>query len=122
MINGKIHKLKEPSTATVELTMAVAQETTLTNYLAYKKDGKFRIGHLDQGSSLITPLSLASGSPVRNLYQVIEAGADSLIVGGEKVRLETVELQPPLSERDVLAIGRNYAAHSTEFNKSVRIT
>jgi len=65
-------------------------------------------------------LSLASGSPVRNLYQVIEAGADSLIAGGEKVRLETVELQPPLSERDVLAIGRNYAAHSTEFNKSVR--
>jgi 2-keto-4-pentenoate hydratase/2-oxohepta-3-ene-1,7-dioic acid hydratase in catechol pathway len=100
--------------------MAPLPKPSLTNFIAYRKNGQLRVGHLDQESRLITPLSFASGSPVRNLYQVIEAGADSLIAGGEELPFESIELQAPFSSRDVLAIGRNYAEHSKEFNDSVR--
>jgi len=53
------------------------------------------------------------------LYQVIEVGAETLIPSGEaKLRLESVTLLPPLTGRDVLCVGKNYAEHAKEFNQS----
>jgi len=92
----------------------------LANFVAYKtKDGHSRVGHLDQDTALIQPLALASGAPIQNLFQVIEVGAETLVPSGaDKVTLESVSLLPPLSGRDILCVGKNYAEHAKEFNKS----
>jgi len=91
-----------------------------TNFIAYKSSNGFaRVGHYDQDTSLIQPLALASGAPVENLYQVIEVGASTLISdGGNQLRLDSLTLLPPLTGRDVLCVGKNYAEHAKEFNQS----
>jgi 2-keto-4-pentenoate hydratase/2-oxohepta-3-ene-1,7-dioic acid hydratase in catechol pathway/pimeloyl-ACP methyl ester carboxylesterase len=90
------------------------------NFITYKnQEGHARVGHYDQDTSLIQPLALASGAPVENLYQVIEVGADTLIPdGGPQLRLDLLTLLPPLTGRDVLCVGKNYAEHAKEFNRS----
>ncbi|KAK2048776.1 hypothetical protein LZ31DRAFT_563084 [Colletotrichum somersetense] len=74
----------------------------LTNFAAYlQRGGRVpRIGHFDLEKQTIQPLSFDSGTPVENLYQV------------------TKQLLPPLSGRDVLAVGKNYMEHAKEFNSS----
>ncbi|KAI1175787.1 hypothetical protein F4777DRAFT_295782 [Nemania sp. FL0916] len=93
----------------------------LTNYIAYvnPETGIEQIGHLDIEKNTIQPLSLRSGTPVRNLYQVIEAGsADKLVVAGPPVSADSVKILPAISGRDVLAVGKNYMEHAKEFNSS----
>jgi len=92
-----------------------------TNYVAYldpKAMKQPRIGHLDIEKSLIQPLSFASGGPISDLYQVIEIGESHIKPSGEPVLLSSVELLPPISGRDVLAVGKNYFEHAIEFNTS----
>ncbi|OCT53869.1 Fumarylacetoacetase [Cladophialophora carrionii] len=93
---------------------------TLTNYVAYIPEGSKqpRIGHLDLETHAITPLSYVSGTPVRSLYEVIEAGDDAFIQGGEPFPRSKAQLLPPIYGRDILAVGKNYAAHAKEFNAS----
>ncbi|EXJ64407.1 hypothetical protein A1O7_00743 [Cladophialophora yegresii CBS 114405] len=93
---------------------------TLTNYVAYIPEGSKqpRIGHLDLESQAITPLSYVSGTPVRSLYEVIEARDDAFVQGGEAFPRSKAKLLPPIYGRDILAVGKNYAAHAKEFNAS----
>jgi 2-keto-4-pentenoate hydratase/2-oxohepta-3-ene-1,7-dioic acid hydratase in catechol pathway len=92
-----------------------------TNYVAYrdpKSLGRSRIGHLDIEKSTIRPLSFVSGTPISDLYQVIEIGESHVKPSGDSFPLSSVQLLPPISGRDVLAVGKNYAEHAIEFNSS----
>ncbi|TVY73494.1 Uncharacterized protein LSUE1_G005823 [Lachnellula suecica] len=87
-----------------------AHNDSYTNYAAYRDPktlGQSRIGHLDLQKSTIQPLSFQSGAPLSDLYQVIEIGESDI---------KPSELLPPISGRDILAVGKNYAEHATEFN------
>jgi 2-keto-4-pentenoate hydratase/2-oxohepta-3-ene-1,7-dioic acid hydratase in catechol pathway len=92
----------------------------LTNYAAYLDPDTAlpRVGHLDLESGTLQPLSFLSGTPVQDLYQVIEAGPSNITAAGEPVPASSVKKLPPLSGRDVLAVGKNYMEHAREFNSS----
>ncbi|KAI0192429.1 hypothetical protein F4808DRAFT_377277 [Astrocystis sublimbata] len=93
----------------------------LTNYIAFvnPENGLDQIGHFDIEANTIQPLSFLSGTPVKNLYQVIEAGSpDALIAAGSPIAADTVKILPAISGRDVLAVGKNYMEHAKEFNSS----
>ncbi len=95
---------------------------SLTNYAAYVQENSNqpRIGHLDLNSGTITPLAYLSGTPVRNLYEVIEAGEAAFIQNGEAFPRSRVKLLPPIYGRDILAVGKNYAVSTFwAFSKSV---
>jgi 2-keto-4-pentenoate hydratase/2-oxohepta-3-ene-1,7-dioic acid hydratase in catechol pathway len=92
-----------------------------TNYVAYrdpKAARQQRIGHLDLETSLIQPLSFKSGTPISNLYEVIEIGDANIKPSGEKLEVSSVTLLAPISGRDILAVGKNYSEHAKEFNSS----
>ncbi len=90
------------------------------NYVAFKPDGGAspRIGHLNLDRNEITVLSYKSGTPLSSLYEVIEVGQDGIAETGEVLPLSSVKLLAPISGRDVLAVGKNYAEHAKEFNAS----
>lgn len=92
----------------------------LTNYAAYvdPDSGLSRVGHLDPEAETLQPLSFLSGTPVQDLYQVIEAGSSNIIAAGAPIPASGVKKLPPLSGRDVLAVGKNYMEHAREFNSS----
>lgn len=77
-----------------------------------------RIGHYDQTEETIQPLSFASGTPLTNLYEVIQIDSSAIIAFGDVISRKDVTLLPPINGRDVLCVGKNYASHATEFNKS----
>lgn len=102
-------------------------EDPFTNYLAYldPKTQRPRIGHYDLDEKTIYPLSFSSGLPISSLYQVIEAQTSytndpgsHVIQTGEALGLSSVKILPPLTGRDVLCVGKNYAEHAVEFNSS----
>lgn len=93
--------------------------TALTNYCAYIDQRSIeRIGHLDDVSQTIQPLAFRSGTYLSNLYQVIEVGEEGIIPSGDPVSRNSIQLLPPINGRDVLCVGKNYAEHAKEFNKS----
>ncbi|KAL9106631.1 MAG: hypothetical protein Q9227_008351 [Pyrenula ochraceoflavens] len=115
MINGRIHKASY--TEFVKLESDV-NPPPLTNYLTYKDShGRTRIGHLNLEDSMITPLAMKSGAPLTSFAEVIELGNDT-IPCGEAVSLDTVTILPPLDNRDILCVGKNYSEHAKEFNNS----
>ncbi|KAJ4151005.1 hypothetical protein LMH87_011726 [Akanthomyces muscarius] len=59
-----------------------------------------------------------SGTPLSSLYEVIDMGQDGIAKTGEVLPLSSVKLLAPVSGRDVLAVGKNYAEHAKEFNAS----
>jgi hypothetical protein len=73
----------------------------LVNYIAYipKGNAKSRVGHLDLESNAIVPLSYVSGTPVRTLYEVIEAGEQAFVQDGEAFPWNAVKLLPPIYGR-----------------------
>jgi 2-keto-4-pentenoate hydratase/2-oxohepta-3-ene-1,7-dioic acid hydratase in catechol pathway len=91
-----------------------------TNYISFVDNltDRPRIGHLDLSTNKIQPLSFKSGTPISDLYQVIEVGAENISAAGELVLVSSVKVLPPISGRDVLAVGKNYAEHAKEFNTS----
>ena len=96
-------------------------KTERRNYIAYKTSlsPSPRIGHLDVENETVTPLSYVSGTPLSSLYEVIEASESNITVSdADPVPLSSLILLPPISGRDVLAVGKNYLAHAAEFNKS----
>ena len=97
-----------------------SQAQHLTNYAAYidPDTGSPRIGHLDLESGNLQPLSFLSGTPVQDLYQVIEAGTCNITAAGSPIPASSVKKLPPISGRDVLAVGKNYMEHAREFNNS----
>ncbi|KAH8124873.1 hypothetical protein FP744_10002268 [Trichoderma asperellum] len=92
----------------------------LSNYAAFThpETGISQIGHLDVEKGTIQPLSLLSGYPIKDLYQVIEAGPLQIIASGPALPLSFVKLLAPILGRDVLAVGKNYMEHAKEFNAS----
>ncbi|KAI9818761.1 MAG: hypothetical protein M1827_007581 [Pycnora praestabilis] len=103
-----------------------SSSSELTNYVAYLTPSTkhSRIGHLDLLESKIQPLSFSSGTFITSLYQVIEASREDgeqdgiIIPSGSPIAASSVTILPPISGRDVLAVGKNYADHAAEFNKS----
>ncbi|KAK4932278.1 hypothetical protein LTR66_015980 [Elasticomyces elasticus] len=97
-----------------------AEVNTLTNYVAYLEPNSGpRIGHLDFESSTVTSLSFKSGTPLSDLYQVITVGEQGITASGaQSFPLSSVKHLPPISGRDVLAVGKNYVEHAREFNSS----
>ena len=90
-----------------------------TNYCAFiDSRGNERIGHFDGATDVIQPLAFKSGTHIDNLYQVIEVGDDNIIPRGEPIPRSSVRLLPPISGRDILCVGKNYAEHAKEFNQS----
>ncbi|KAL6705055.1 hypothetical protein ACN47E_007314 [Coniothyrium glycines] len=94
--------------------------TSYTNYVTYLDlhSGQNRVGHYDLTEKTIQPLSFASGTPLDNLYQVIEVGESNIIPAGEKVAATSTKILPPFTGRDILCVGKNYAEHAKEFNSS----
>jgi 2-keto-4-pentenoate hydratase/2-oxohepta-3-ene-1,7-dioic acid hydratase in catechol pathway len=94
--------------------------SSLTNYIAYQVNGSERksIGHYDAENNTIQPLAFASGTLLQDLYQVIQVGESGIIPSGENIPTSGVRILPPLSGRDVLCVGKNYAEHAKEFNSS----
>lgn len=92
----------------------------LTNYASYKDpiSKTPRIGHYDASKKTIQPLVFISGTRVKDLYQVIEAGEDNIIASGSPVSLSSTKILAPITGRDILCVGKNYAAHAKEFNTS----
>jgi 2-keto-4-pentenoate hydratase/2-oxohepta-3-ene-1,7-dioic acid hydratase in catechol pathway len=94
---------------------------TLTNYIAYLNPSLStpRVGHLDIPSQLITPLSFVSGTPITSVSSIITASLQPVPTRfAELIPLSSVQLLPPLPDRDVLAVGKNYSEHAKEFNSS----
>jgi 2-keto-4-pentenoate hydratase/2-oxohepta-3-ene-1,7-dioic acid hydratase in catechol pathway len=93
---------------------------SFTNYIAFEDGvtGRSRIGHLNFDTNQVQPLSFISGTPISNLYEVIEAGEENIVPAGEPVLVSSLKILPPISGRDVLAVGKNYAEHAKEFNTS----
>ena len=120
MINGRIHKASHREFTKTSLGPEVLPPTIapMTNFVAYEDgQGRARIGHLNLDEGKINPMAMASGAPVNNLYQIIELEND-VVPAGEAFALDSVKLLPPISGRDILCVGKNYAAHAQEFNKS----
>jgi 2-keto-4-pentenoate hydratase/2-oxohepta-3-ene-1,7-dioic acid hydratase in catechol pathway len=92
----------------------------LTNYVSYHDPRTKRdcIGHYDLDNETVEPLSFTFGAPIDNLYQVIEAGETNIVSAGVPYPIADVKVLPPLTGRDVLCVGKNYAEHAKEFNSS----
>lgn len=92
----------------------------LTNYVAYhdRLVRKNLVGHYNLTAKTIQPLSFTSGTPITNLYQVIEAGDSNIASAGAPIDINKVDILPPFASRDVLCVGKNYFDHAKEFNNS----
>ncbi|KAH7066418.1 fumarylacetoacetate hydrolase-like protein [Paraphoma chrysanthemicola] len=95
---------------------------SFTNYVSYRdaETGRERVGHYDLEKKTIQPLAFVSGTPIDNLYQVIQAGEANVISDGtsESLPVSSTKILPPFTGRDILCVGKNYAAHAKEFNSS----
>ncbi|WYZ41085.1 hypothetical protein EsH8_IV_001426 [Colletotrichum jinshuiense] len=80
--------------------------------------GHARMGLYDLNCKTIQPLSFLSGTPVLDLYQVIEAGASNIVSNGDPIPAQQVKILAPIQGRDILAVGKNYMEHAKEFNSS----
>ena len=99
---------------------SVEGQPSETNYVAYHnpKTHHDQIGHYNLSEKTIQPLSFKSGTPISNLYQVIEAGESNIIRSGSLINSSEIHILPPLASRDVLCVGKNYLDHAKEFNSS----
>lgn len=97
-------------------------DISLTNYVSFRdiQTGRNRVGHYDFSNQSIQPLTFISGTPLDNLYQVIEIGERNIIPSGKPLHISStsIKILPPFSRRDVLCVGKNYAEHAKEFNSS----
>jgi 2-keto-4-pentenoate hydratase/2-oxohepta-3-ene-1,7-dioic acid hydratase in catechol pathway len=91
-----------------------------TNYISFidQATGLPRIGHYEESKGSIQPLSFKSGTPISNLYQVIEAGEANIVPAGESLPFSSAKILAPITGRDILAVGKNYSEHAKEFNSS----
>ncbi|KAL1636938.1 hypothetical protein SLS58_009544 [Diplodia intermedia] len=93
-----------------------------TNYVSYKDPAtnRPRIGHLNLDHDTIHALSFKSGEPIHSLYQVIAAGEEHICLDEfeDPCPASTLKILPPITGRDILAVGKNYFEHAKEFNQS----
>lgn len=76
------------------------------------------VGRLNEGLTFVTPLAHTSGTPLESLYELLETDYKTLSHASTPVSMEHIKLLPPFSQRDVLAVGKNYVEHAKEFNAS----
>lgn len=90
------------------------------SYAAFQVNGeqRSRIGHYDFDAQKLIAMAFKSGTPLSNLYEVIEVGEDGIVNTDEEFKVTDVKLLAPISGRDVLAVGKNYVDHAKEFNSS----
>jgi 2-keto-4-pentenoate hydratase/2-oxohepta-3-ene-1,7-dioic acid hydratase in catechol pathway len=95
-------------------------QSSKRNYAAFSVNGEqgTRIGHYNLERQEITALTFKSGTPLSNLYEVIEVGEAGVEATDEVLKASEVKLLAPISGRDVLAVGKNYVDHAKEFNSS----
>lgn len=124
LINGRVHKASHEEFAATSSPKERRMDE-LTSFITYRLNdstGRSRVGHLDAARGTVTPVSFASGTPIENLFQLIEVGQENIITGADTPPFtydeQTISILPPLSGRDVLAIGKNYPEHAKEFNAS----
>ncbi|KAJ9606387.1 hypothetical protein H2200_009348 [Cladophialophora chaetospira] len=125
MINGRVHKASQKDFMTfaerklrTNKTKSPSWSPTPSNFVVYlDPTGERRVGSLDLESKIITPMSMPSGARLRTLEEVIEL-ADEPVAEGSTVHLDEVTLLPPLSRKDILAVGKNYVEHAKEFHNS----
>lgn len=100
--------------------MGSQSTSNIMQYAAYvhPTTGLSRVGHYDLANGTIQPLSFTSGTTVRDLYEVIAAGASRIIPDGEPLSANDVKFLAPISGRDIMAVGKNYMEHAKEFNSS----
>ncbi|KAF1344223.1 hypothetical protein BDV97DRAFT_393846 [Delphinella strobiligena] len=93
---------------------------SLTNYLSFEDPLTHapRIGHYDEPNDSIQPLAFSSGTPLTDLYQVIQVGEAGIKASGEAIPASSAKILPPITGRDILCVGKNYAEHAKEFNSS----
>ncbi|PVI08409.1 hypothetical protein DM02DRAFT_578452 [Periconia macrospinosa] len=92
-----------------------------TNYVSYRDPftQKRRIGHYNLNDKTIQPLYSTSGTRIPNLYSVIGGARPPTIAPTDSpFPASSVKILPPLPNRDVLCVGKNYAEHAKEFNSS----
>lgn len=129
MINGRIHKASQKDFMTaaerqsrksrIQVARLPQESQNPMSFVAYtNSSGDSRIGKVNFEVQQITPIKMPSGAPVSTMYQVIELGNDLVDDDDACVSLESVTLLPPLSGRDILAVGKNYAEHAKEFHSS----
>jgi hypothetical protein len=102
MINGRIHKASYKEFLRTEDRPAAEAKVEeappkLTNFVAYSLDdgtGRTRMGHLDPSKGTITPLAFPGGTPIENLYQVLEIGEDKVQAGGDAFPLTSRHVLP----------------------------
>jgi 2-keto-4-pentenoate hydratase/2-oxohepta-3-ene-1,7-dioic acid hydratase in catechol pathway len=94
--------------------------SSFTNYIAYRdsQTHQNRVGCYDAAKKTIQPLSFVSGTPIENLYQVIEVGESKIASLGIPIPDSSVKVLAPFTARDVLCVGKNYSEHAKEFNSS----
>jgi 2-keto-4-pentenoate hydratase/2-oxohepta-3-ene-1,7-dioic acid hydratase in catechol pathway len=96
------------------------KDAPFSNYIAYrdKQTQHNHVGCYDAAKKMIQPLSFVSGTPIEDLYQVIEVGASQIASSGVPVPISSVKILAPFTARDVLCVGKNYSEHAKEFNSS----
>ncbi|KAH7392272.1 fumarylacetoacetate hydrolase-like protein [Phaeosphaeria sp. MPI-PUGE-AT-0046c] len=104
----------------MDQTSTSNEHSSYTNYVSFQESptGRIRVGHYDLVMQMIHPLSFRSGTPLDNLYQVIEVGEANIASTGASLPASSVKILTPFPERDVLCVGKNYAEHAKEFNSS----
>ncbi|POY70523.1 A/B superfamily hydrolase [Rhodotorula taiwanensis] len=80
-----------------------------------------RIGLVNANGSKVTPLNYPTGRPAMDLKVLIrdwDMISTTLQPGQPELDIDTVEILAPVTGRDVLCVGKNYAEHAREFQKS----
>lgn len=86
MINGRIYKASSKEFVKAEQPHAAVPGAKLGNYVSYQVQdgtGRYRIGYFDQPNGMITPLAFPGGTPIDNIYQIIEIGEANVISAGD---------------------------------------
>jgi len=109
MINGRIYKASAKEFAKAEPVQAVAPAASpaaaaeglsgakLGNYVGYQAQdgtGRFRVGHYDQQKGTITPLAFPGGTPIDNIYQILEIGESNVNFAGEAFDVSQTGFSP----------------------------
>ena len=107
----KPHIHRRTLAETMAVSNGIHKDSGFYQFAAFRH-GKFntrRIGHFDTDKQTITPLSYKSGTPLQNLYEVIEVGEKNITALNEPIARSECTLLAPISGRDILAVGKNYA-------------
>lgn len=88
------------------------------NYVRYMSGLYPRMALFDFETDTVRPIAYKSGTYVTSLDEIIEAGEDAFMEEEFISPAANIRILPPISGRDILAVGKNYVDHAKEFNQS----